>query len=139
MSTNGPRFSPKQHRDTPPGSIWLHVLTPILRVVVGVPICVLWVLWVSHAARIFEEFDVELPGLSVFVLRAALYWARMWPLGIPLIAVLMTADFAICLILKSHRFRVIWEVLAWLTPVMVFLMTLVAVGLPLLSLVQNLS
>ena len=129
----------KQLNNVSPNRIWLYALTPTLRLAIGIPVCVLWVLLVSHAATIFEEFDVELPGLSVLVLRAALYWARMWPLGIPLIAALVSVDFAICLIQKSRPIRVIWEVLAWLIPVVVLLVTLIAVVLPLLSLMQNLG
>ena len=131
--------TPEQHQDVSSGSNWLHAITPILRAVVGVPLCVLWVLLVSYAASIFQEFDVELPGLSVIVLKTALFCAQMWPLGILSVAAFVATDFTICLVLKSHRVRVLWEGLAWTTPAVVLLVTLVGVVLPLISLVQNLG
>jgi hypothetical protein len=139
MSKNDPASSYEQQLDRSPGSIWGHALTPILRVVIGVPLCVLWVLGVAYAASVFEEFDFELPGLSVIVLRTAHFWARMWPLGILMITAVVVMDFTICLVLKSHRLRFIWEITTWIMPALALLATLVAVVLPLLSLVQNLG
>ena len=116
-----------------------NAVTPGLRLALTLPCIILWIWSVSSASETFQEFEIELPFLSVLLIRTARFGMQFWPIGVLATGVFTVADFVFCLRLKSHPIRIVWEILTWSTPFFVILVTFIGILMPLMALMRNLA
>jgi len=111
---------------------------------------VLWIVflgmmlkYVPTFAKIFEDFDTELPAITIWALQWSIFSIRYWFLILPFIAVVCAADLLVLYALYLHpKFAMLtwlWLALMLLVPLGLMAWTVLAMYLPLMSLIEQLS
>jgi type II secretory pathway component PulF len=99
--------------------------------------------YVPVFARIFADFDAELPVISIWVWHCSSLSVRYWFLVLPCIAVLCAVDLVVLYALYLRPGlaigRWLWLALMLLVPLGLMGLTVLATFLPLRSLIQSLS
>ncbi len=112
------------------GMLWFVLLVMMLK-------------YVPAYHRIFEDFGVDLPVMSQWVLTWSNLAASYWYLILPLMALLCAADsmilYALYLRPKAAVLRCLWLGVMLLVPLGLMALTVLTVRIPLIRLIQSLN
>jgi len=112
------------------GVLWIVLLGMMLK-------------YVPTFAKIFEDFGAELPVMTEWAMRWSIFSIRYWFLILPFIAVVCVADLMVLYALYLHpklaMLRWLWLTVMLLVPLGLMAATVLAMFLPLMSLIEQLS
>jgi hypothetical protein len=127
------------NENAPKGSPVTTAVLLVLHAVCGLAIFWLLLRLVPQYMKIFKDFNVKLPGMTLMVIKLATLFGRWWFLFMPGLA---AGDIAIMLSLNGTgrtRLMTAWGILAWLAAMLVIGLILGSLFVPMNDLVINLS
>ncbi|MBL8792695.1 MAG: hypothetical protein JNM56_02190 [Planctomycetia bacterium] len=134
---------PEYRASTSTADLVIAGLLALVHAVLASPLLVYLLVFVPRYQRIFADFGMALPVLTVAVLNVADMLATLWFLAPVLLVILFGADFGMQYLLHRRRpprlLLWTWFVLGGLLPVVGFFLAMLAIQLPMLTLFDGLS
>ena len=110
--------------------------------VAWIAVCIVLLTFVPKYERIFRDFKLELPPLTISVLMMSHFMFDYWFIAIPLAMLLGASNFGIVYALESSQSVVgsrIWRILASIAVLVAAAFVILSVVLPLRHLIDSLN
>jgi len=130
-----------KNSDRPYSMRWPAIVA-ILQGGVWSGLCVFLLWYVPQYERIYRDFKMELPAATIFFIDLTHFLHDQWIVAVMLMTVWMGANFAVVLLLDRVRSGVLksgWYFLTVLVPILFLVAAHLAIALPLIGLIGNLS